>query len=114
MPAVGAITDADDNSRPAGAVGRRFPKAIIRQPRLIDSEELHVLFELGSTKPCGRILELSSYPKTHQTADAMSGIFVLPALGAFYPRGLNPVVAYSGQGVVTIQHVFVTSMNKTS
>jgi hypothetical protein len=40
------------------------------------------------------------------------GIFVLLALGRFHPGGLNPVVAYSGQRVVTVQHVFVTSMNK--
>jgi hypothetical protein len=40
------------------------------------------------------------------------GIFVLPALGRFHPAGLNPVIAYSGQRVVTVQHVFVTSMKK--
>jgi hypothetical protein len=40
------------------------------------------------------------------------GIFVLLALGRFHPGGLNPIVVYSGQRVVTVQHVFVTSMNK--
>jgi hypothetical protein len=35
-----------------------------------------------------------------------------PALGRFHPGGLNPVVVYSGQRVVTVQHVFVISMNK--